>query len=432
MLRRFSFFLSLTGASLVLGACERTASVAPKLDVTSDASIQSSDWVTGDVFVAVGFGRYQVYDNAGAFKETIVQPSSPARPTGCAFNPTLDKLYTTEFLHSQVVVFDDASPHSVLQIVATSPGESSESIVFAADGSFYVGHADGDREIHHYDAGGNLLATFSAATQNRGTDWLELAADQKTMYYTSEGPAIKRFDVGTNQQLADFASVGTIAYALRLLPPGDGSTGLLVANYSDVKRLDGTGTVIQTYDLNGEDSWFALTLDPNGTSFWAGNHESAQFYRFNIASGAVEVGPISTGTGSNSLDAICVKGEPPAVIGINVDIKPGSDPNSINPTSMGVIPVAILGSATFDVTNVDVTTLRFGPAAAVPVDNLTDPATYADHLQDVNLDGFTDLVSHYRQKDTGLGSSDTQACINGATNGGTPIKGCDAVRVLNK
>lgn len=429
---RNSPLLSCAAVLLVLGACERTASVAPHPAATGVVSIQSTAWVTGDVFVAVGFGRYQVYDNTGTFKETIVQPFSPARPAGCAFNPTLDRLYTTEFLHSEVVVFDDASPHSVLQTVATSPGESSESIVFAADESFYVGHADGDRQIHHYDAGGTLLATFGAATQNRGTDWLDLAANQKTMYYTSEGPAIKRFDVGTNQQLADFASVGIAAFALRLLPPGDGSTGLLVANYSDVKRLDATGTVIQTYDVDGENSWFALNLDPNGTSFWAGNHESAQFYRFNIATGAVEVGPINTGTGSFSLDAICLKGEPPAVLGISVDIKPGSDPNSINPKSVGVIAVAILGSASFDVTNVDVTTLTFGPAGAVPVHDLTNPATYADHLQDVNVDGFTDLVSHYRQKDIGLGTPDTEACINGVTKAGTPIKGCDAVRVLTK
>ncbi len=119
------------------------------------------------------------------------------------------------------------------------------------------------------------------------------------------------------------------------------------------------------------------------------------------------------------------------VIRVAIDIKPGSFPNSINTKSMGVVPVAILGSLDFDVQDVDVATLEFGPAGATPAHDLLDPATYADHLQDVNNDGFLDLVSHYRQKDTGLQVGDTEACLDGATLGGTPIHGCDSVNIVN-
>jgi len=109
---------------------------------------------------------------------------------------------------------------------------------------------------------------------------------------------------------------------------------------------------------------------------------------------------------------------------VDIDIKPGSDPNSINTKSKGVIPVAILGSATFDVIDIDVTTLAFvGPSGASPSH---DPA---GHLEDVNGDGFTDLVTHYKQKLTGLASGDTEACITGATTAGIPIDGCDSVKV---
>jgi len=49
------------------------------------------------------------------------------------------------------------------------------------------------------------------------------------------------------------------------------------------------------------------------------------------------------------------------VIEVEIDIKPGSDPNSINTNSMGLVAVAILSSVSFDATQVDVTTLAFGP-----------------------------------------------------------------------
>ena len=94
------------------------------------------------------------------------------------------------------------------------------------------------------------------------------------------------------------------------------------------------------------------------------------------------------------------------------------------------MPVAILGSATFDVTTVDVSTLEFGPDGATPAHDLTDSDVYFSHLQDVNDDGWLDLVSHYRQKETGLASGDTEACLTGALLDSTPIIGCDAVRVL--
>src|SRR5713226_2963107 len=234
--------------------------------------VEAADWVIGDVFVAVGNGSYQVYSNSGVLKETI-SDGLGGFTTGCAFNRGMSRLYTTKFTSTKVKAYDNAPPHTIVQTVdtnATSPGGQSESIVFDAAGNFYVGHPDGNNLIHKYSADGTLLATFSAATEDRGTDWMDLAVDQKTMFYTSEGRKIKRFDVNANVQLADFATLpaGTdVAFALRLLPPGDGTGGLLVADSTNIKRLDSSGTVAQTYDVRsdgaGEDGWFALALDPN-------------------------------------------------------------------------------------------------------------------------------------------------------------------------
>lgn len=72
------------------------------------------------------------------------------------------------------------------------------------------------------------------------------------------------------------------------------------------------------------------------------------------------------------------------VIEVDVDIKPGSDPNALNVNSKGVLPVAILGTEQFDVMTVAPGTLKLEYERGIVA-----PLRWA--YEDVNRDGFMDL-----------------------------------------
>ena len=187
------------------------------------------------------------------------------------------------------------------------------------------------------------------------------------------------------------------------LPPFLG-TGLSVGQSHQL----GTVTFHKSGLVNG---FFVIEADTNG--FSEGVHD-------------IIGADISATTTFNS--AFLINVPEPAVI--SLDIRPGSDTNPINPSGRGNLPVAILGAGTFDVMDVDVTTLAFGPDAAAPLHDLTKSGAFEDHLRDVNDDGLTDLISHYRNENTGIEADDTEACITGNTLDGTPFEGCDAIKAI--
>jgi len=108
-------------------------------------------------------------------------------------------------------------------------------------------------------------------------------------------------------------------------------------------------------------------------------------------------------------------------IEVEIDIKPGSDPNSINLKGNGVIPVAILTTDTFDAADVDPETARFGPDEAMAVQSA---------LEDVDDDGDVDLILHFKTQEVGLTEDSTEATLTGQTFGGDDITGTDSVRIV--
>lgn len=111
---------------------------------------------------------------------------------------------------------------------------------------------------------------------------------------------------------------------------------------------------------------------------------------------------------------------------VEVDIKPASDPNSINPKSRGTIPVAILSTPDFDApSEVDKTSLTFGRTGDEPS---LAKCTKSD--EDVNGDGLLDVVCHFNTQETDFEAGDAVGILKGLRVDGGSIQGSDSVRIV--
>jgi hypothetical protein len=86
----------------------------------------------------------------------------------------------------------------------------------------------------------------------------------------------------------------------------------------------------------------------------------------------------------------------------------------------GIVSVAILGSANFDIRDVDERSLHLGPGEA-------QPTSRRSRRVDVNRDGEMDVVVRFDAEETGIAPVDTQVCLFGETLEGAWIEGCDAI-----
>lgn len=109
---------------------------------------------------------------------------------------------------------------------------------------------------------------------------------------------------------------------------------------------------------------------------------------------------------------------------VAIDVKPCSDPNSINLRSNGVVPVAILTTDSFDATTVDPVTVEFAGAAPLRW-------TMEDVGSDCGAnDGDQDLLFFFKTRELDLDGSSTAAELTGETFDGMPVWAYDTVKIV--
>lgn len=202
--------------------------------------------------------------------------------------------------------------------------------------------------------------------------------------------------------------------------------------------------IYQWDTTNYEDEWYLIRLAARDK---AGNRDLSQ-------------DPYAGGVDSQHVISVFVEN---TEIEVPIDIKPQSCPNPLNVKSQGVLPVAILGTDDFDVTNINPETVTLEEQLALK-SALEDVATPYEPTEKTDCldcitdgpDGYLDLILHFNtqeiidalendnlsQEDIELLEDVTTADIKdgdcvvltlyGELSYGTPIKGEDSVLILKK
>lgn len=249
---------------------------------------------TPAIFVGVNNGQVKEFGKDGTPIATL-STTLGGSTTGMAFDQFAN-LYVTNFTANAVSKF---TRETLAGTFGSGYNCQPESIVFDNAGNAYVGETGCSHAIVKLDPHGTITAVYQPAVEKQGTDWIDLASDQCTIYYTSQGASVLRFNTCIGQQLAPLTSQLSEGLALRILP----DTGVVVADLKNILRFDGSGKLLQTYDAVGEDCWSALALDSDGASFWATDYCTSDVFRFKLNTGAV-ISKFNAGAVPNSVYGI--------------------------------------------------------------------------------------------------------------------------------
>jgi outer membrane protein assembly factor BamB len=259
----------------------------------------------GDLFVSLESGPVQWRLPDGTLNRIIVG-TQIGTGEGMAFDGP-GNLYVTRWCFDPCASANTVEVFNTLGLPAGVFGSgydcSPHAVVFDALGTAYVGQAGCTGAILKF-APGRPPVAYPVAPDFQGSFWIDLGPDRCTMYYTSWGPNVKRYNVCAGIQLPNFnvAPLPGAAQDLRVLPDG----GVLVSSGDVIARLNAAGVLTRTYAIPGEPSlWAGLDLVGAGT-FWVGNYESSNVYRFDLATGAVRLS-FNAGTAPHTVVGIRVK-----------------------------------------------------------------------------------------------------------------------------
>jgi sugar lactone lactonase YvrE len=238
----------------------------------------------GELYVGLDFGKIGHYTNTGLLIETLNSTHGSSKSAGMCFDGS-GNLFSAQIQANTVSKFNPAGSLLAANF-GTGYNQNPESCAINSAGQIFVGQTGGTHQVRKLDASGNVLATYSPTVGPQGTNWIKLGGgDECTLYYTSGGTLISRFNVCTNSQMSDFATAPSGPCYSHLVRPN----GEVMVTCSDaVYRFGPSGNLLQTYSGNSlspsTQLLVTVNLDPDNTTFWTADGPSRVF-RVEIATG---------------------------------------------------------------------------------------------------------------------------------------------------
>lgn len=346
---------------------------------------------------------------------------------------------------SYVAIYRYAGSGAPVRISRTSVGPGIKSLAVAGNRLIAVT----DHRLHVLDI------TDPAAPVVRGSlalsDWSGESALLGNIALVSSGQEMLVIDVSNPANPVERSRLSLGAGASQIVPRGD--TAIVCLDFTGIRFVDVSvpntprvigsfdpvlrttnaacvGNVLYTGCFAGGGALYDLSIVAYDITDLSAPRMLGSIGDYGPTGMAIENGQIfyCQETGSRSEFVVApVQCDEPQSIAVTIDIRPGSDNNRIDCRGgdNGVIPVAILTTATFDASTVDHTTVRFGPGGAAEAHaNHRGPVR---HLEDVDGDGDRDLVFHFRQGEAGIRCGDIEAVLTGMTFDGVPLVGTDRI-----
>ena len=271
-------------------------------------------------------------------------------------------------------------------------------------------------------------------------------------YSTEFGPVVSKWDDIGGARRTYFLAIESTAFGANRLRFDVSRNGLFTGTNSAVRYSNAAVPTGQWVHVAGVFDPTQVVVNDRMKVYVNGVNVSGQaFVPAEVTSVFVNTQPLRIGAGdlgSNARDffngridevelfdraltaaeivAIFGAGTSGKTIPISIDIKPGSDINPINLGSKGTTPVAILGTEVFDVTTVDVASVRFAGAPVRTKPNGTLHYSY----EDVNDDGLLDLMMHFSTQALVLDDDATEATLTGIGGQDRCISGTDSVVIV--
>lgn len=341
-------------------------------------------------------------------------------PFGVAVSPDGSKAYVTRHLSFSLTSDSLAVINTADDTVAgyVKAGRLPMGVAVHPDGTkVYVATANGLNIVN-----GSTVTTKEAGSRPFG---VTVNGSLKRVYVTSQmSNEVHAFDATTDDWIGK-AIVESSPQGIAVSP--NGKRVFVANNGSDsISILDAeTLAVLGHYPVGTNP--YGLQVTPDGKYVYVANWGSNSISVVDANSGAlVQTIGLPTNSKPIAFGTFIQPIQPMTGLAVDIDIMPGGNPNMINLRAQGTLPVAILGSAEFNVATVDPATVTLAGAGVVMRKN--GPMASMD---DVNGDGSVDLVVHVARKDLKLQVGDTEAVLEGKTYDGLAIRGTDSVVVIH-